>query len=253
MRRSPVCKRRKAMKYFTKEWYKDTILSQMCFQIKKTDRASHFSEKLFTSTYEAQQKWFVRNEKYVAKHTKQPFDAEKAAIDFNKSYEENLEFVKANLPEDILSKVADIRVLALGCADYNTLEAVTRYCGQINRRCEKVSEKYEEEVEALAERTGWYKINSMNLLTNAPIVSAHKEDDRFIIETGKEYTNYASRLTIISPEISVCDALIGAIVLHFEILPIENECVEISILCQTPDENFVEFSAKAKDFNIEEL
>jgi predicted nucleic acid-binding Zn-ribbon protein len=241
------------MKYFTKEWYNDTILAQMCFQIKQTERASRFSEKLFSSTYEAQKKWFIKNEKLVAKHNKQPFDAEKAAIKFNINYEENLEFVRSNIPEDILSKVADIRVLALGCADYNTLQAITRYCGQVNRRCEKICEKYDEEIELLAEKIDWYKINLMNLLSNAPIISAKKEEDRFIIETSKEYTDYACRLTLASPEIRVCDEIVGATVLHFEILPSESEYVEISLLCKTPEENFVEFSAVSKDFEIEEI
>ncbi len=242
------------MRYFTKEWYNDTILAEICFQIKRTDRAAQFSEKYFSSLYEAQKKWHVKSEKRLAKHLKQPFEASVAADGFDASFKENLEFVKTNLPEDILERIADIRVLALGCADYDNLQAITRYCGQVNRRCEKISAEYDAEVERLADRIGWYKINSMNMLTNAPVISARSDGERFIIETSKEYTDYACKLTLISPEISVCDDLEGAVVLHFEILPAtdESESVEISLLCQKEDESFVEFSAVAKDFDIEE-
>lgn len=242
------------MRFFTKEWYKDTILAEMCFQIKRTDRAAQFSEKLFSSLYDGQKKWHIKNDKRIAKLTKQPFDAELSEKGFEASFNENLEFVKANLPKEIIEKVADTRVLALGCADYDTLQAITRYCGQVNRRCEKVKDEYDAEVEHLAEKIGWYKINSMNMLTNAPIISAVADGDRFIIETSKEYTDYACKLTLFSPEISVCNELSGAVVLHFEILPDKNggEGVEISLLCQKDDESFVEFSAIAKDFDIEE-
>jgi hypothetical protein len=226
----------------------------MCFQIKRSDRAAQFSEKYFSSLYEAQKKWYVKNEKHIARHTKQAFDAVKAVEDFDANFKENLEFVKANLPEEILERVADLRVLALGCADYDTLQAITRYCGQVNRRCEKVTAEYDTEVERLADKIGWYKINSMNMLANAPVISAKADGDRFIIETSKEYTDYACKLTLFSPEISISDELTDAVILHYEVLPAteKDKTVEISLLCRIQDESFSEFSAIAKDFDIEE-
>ena len=163
-------------------------------------------------------------------------------------------FIHSTLMLMGLRKVADICVLSLGCADYDTLQAITRYCGKVNRRCEKVKDEYDAEVEELAEKIGWYRINSMNMLTGAQIISAITDGDRFIIETSKEYTDYACKLTLFSPEISICDSLMGAFVLNFEILSVKNggEGFEISLLCQKEDESFVEFSAIAKDFDIEE-
>ena len=56
------------MKYFTKEWFDDTILAGMCFQVRKSAKAESFSEKYYLSLYKGQKKWFIKNEKYIAKH-----------------------------------------------------------------------------------------------------------------------------------------------------------------------------------------
>lgn len=244
------------MKYFTKEWYKDTILAEMCFQIKHTSNAEKFSEKYFNSLYKAQKKWFVKNEKHIARFTKTAFDPVAAESAFEASFNENLEFVKTNLPAEILEKVADVRVLAMGSASYDVTQAITRFCGQVNRRCEAVKEDYDAEVEKLAETMGWYKINLLNMLNNAPLTLAESDSEgNFILETSPEYTEIACRVTLTSPEILECDEnLVGAQILHFEILPNgENDRVRLNLLCRTPNENFVFFSATASDALCEEI
>ena len=243
------------MKYFTKEWYKDTILAEMCFQLKHTSNAEKFSEKYFNSLYKAQKKWFVKNEKRMAKFAKTSFDLSAAEAAFDANFNENLEFVKANLPAEILEKVADIRVLAMGSASYDVTHAITRFCGQVNRRCEKIKEEYDSEVEKLAENIGWYKINSLNMLSNAPITLAENDNDgNFTLETSPEYTEIACRVTLSSPEASEVDArLVGAQILHFEILPENEGKIALNLLCRTADDAFVFFAATAKDFEVSEI
>jgi hypothetical protein len=243
------------MKYFTKEWYKDTILAEMCFQLKHTSNAEKFSEKYFNSLYKAQKKWFIKNEKHTARFTKTAFDLAAAEAAFEANFNENLEFVKANIPAEILEKVADVRILAMGSASYDVTHAITRFCGQVNRRCEKVKEDYDAEVEKLAENIGWYKINSLNMLANAPIALAEGgADGNFILETSPEYTEIACKVTLISPEITERDEnLVGAQILHFEILPEGDGKIALNLLCRTADEAFLSFSATAKDIEVEEI
>lgn len=242
------------MKYFTKEWYNDTILAEVCFQMRSTSQADKFSEKHFKSLYEGQKKWFMRSEKLIAKQNKVKFDAEAAKAAFEANYNENLEFIKANIPADILAKVADVRVLAMGSASYEVFHEITRYCGQVNRRCEAVKEEYDGEVEKLAEKLGWYKINSLNWMLNAPIKAAEgDEDGNFIIKTSSEYTDIACKVTLSGAESVLSpDELVGAVVLHLEALPAD-ELIEFNLLCTTAGGKSVEFSAKAADIEVEEI
>ena len=242
------------MKYFTKQWYRDTILAEICFQMRSSSKAEQFSEKYFASLYEAQKKWFVKNEKRIAKHTKSQFDPAAAEAAFEENYNENLAFIKENLPAEILEKVADVRVLAMGSAGYDVLHAVTRFCGQVNRRCEAVKDQYDGEVEKLAEKMGWDKINALNMLSNAPIGSIEmREDGCCVIKTTAEYTDIACKVTLFSAKVALCDpSLVGATVLHHELLPSEDG-LELNLLCQTPDFKSAEFSAVMEDLDIEEI
>ena len=243
------------MRYFTKQWYNDTVLAEMCFQIKSSPKAEKLDEKYFKSLYSAQESWFVKNEKRVAKYAKQPFDKAAAEAKFAESFEENLEYVKANLPEDILNNVADVRLLAIGSASYEVTHAIVRYCGQINKRCEAARESYEAERERLAERIGWFKINTLDLISNAKIVSAEQSCEDFIITTSPEYTGVACKVTLSSAKVSELDQkVIGASVLFIEILPAENEDkLELNLLCATEDGKSAEISIIAKDIETEEI
>ena len=240
------------MKYFTKEWYADTILADMCFQLKKSSKAEKFNEKYFLSLYNAQKKWFIRSEKYIAKHNKTTFDIASAEANFEANHLENLEYVKANIPQSTLEKVADIRVLALGSASAEVVDEIVKYCGQVDRRCEKVSDEYDAEVEKLAESIGWEKINMLNRISNSAIEIARLEDNgNFVFATSAEYTGVSCRVDLIEAKVLTCDdGLIGSAVAHFEILRAENGALVFSALCQKLDGSLIEFSAEMTDLEV---
>lgn len=245
------------MKYFTKEWYHDSLVAQMCFQIRKDFKAAKHSDKYFHSLYEAQKSWFVKHMKRAAKHTRSQFDLVAAETEFEANYQENLEFVRSSLPSEILEKVADVRVLALGCAEQDILLEITRYCGQINRKCEKISEDYDAIVENIAAQVGWYKINSLNKLSNAPVLKADlATPNRWVIETSPEVTEIACKLTLIDPQNRCEDtaSLEGLTILYFELLPAEHDAKwTFSMLCERKDQSLVEIEIAISDFEIEEL
>lgn len=243
------------MRYFTKDWYNDTVLAEMCFQVKHSPKAAKFNEKYFQSLYNAQKSWFVKNEKRTAKYTGAPFDAAAAEAKFEAGFKENLEYVTTKIPADILANVADVRLLAIGTASYDVTQAIVRFCGQVNRRCEAVKSNYEEENEKVAERIGWYKVNTLNFITNAPIIAAHKDGDDFVITTSAEYTDIACNVTLKNAKIVRCDQqIIGSSTLFLELLPTENENeLELNLLCSDGDGKSCEFSAIAEDIEIEEL
>ena len=240
------------MKYFTKEWYADTILADMCFQLHSSSKAAKLDEKYYLSLYNTQKKWFVRSEKFLAKHNKVKFDLAAAEAAFEASHKENLDYVKANLPLDILEDVADIRVLALGSATREITDRIVRYCGQVNQRCEKVTAEYESEVEKLAGEIGWTEINMLNRLTNSAIeVAEMDENGNFVFATSKEYTGVPCRADFIGAKVLNCDeGLVGSAVAHFEILRGEGDSLVFSALCQKLDGTLIEFSAEMNDIEV---
>lgn len=240
------------MKYFTKEWFDDTILAGMCFQVKKSDKAEAFSEKYYLSLYKSQKKWFIKNEKYIAKHNKVKFDTVAAEAAFEANNQENLDYIKANLPAEILESVADIRVLALGSASPSVTDAITRFCGGVNRRCEKVAEEYNSEVEKLADRLGWDKINMLDHLFNSAIeLCQADENGNFVFATSAEYTGVPCRVDLMGAKVIQCDeGLVGSAVANFEILPSESGALVFSALCQKFDGTMIEFSAEMQDIEV---
>ena len=239
------------MKYFTKEWFDDTILAGMCFQVKKSDKAAEFSEKYYLSLYKDQKKWFIKSEKYIAKHNKVKFDPVAAEAAFEANNRENLDYIKANLPSEILEKVADIRVLALGSASPEVTDAITRFCGGVNRRCEKVAEEYHSEVEKLADKLGWEKINMLEKLSNSAIELCQEESESFAFATSAEYTGVPCRVDLMGAKVIQCDeGLVGSAVAHYELLPAENGRLVFSALCQKLDGTLLEFSAEMDDLAV---
>ena len=237
------------MKYFTKEWYRDSLASDICFQLNSSSKAAKFSEKHFSSLYSAQEKWSVKQSK---RFSRSEFSVEKAREEFKKNYEENLAFVKNALPDEILNSVADVRLLALGVADGNTVQAIARHCGKLARKCEKVQNDYDERLEALAEEIGWLKINTLNLIIGAPIACALRDGDKFVIETSADNTDIACRLELLGAEIASGTGVIDATVLQTEILR-EGERLELNLLCEKADGSLCEFSAALDSFEVEEI
>lgn len=239
------------MKYFTKEWYKDTIVAEMCFQMNTSRKAAVFSEKFFESLYRDQKKYFIKERKRIAKYSNIEFDASIAETEFEANYKENTEFIKSNLPAEILEKVADLRILALGTVEYDILQEITRYCGRVHRRCEKVTDEYDAAVEDLAETFGWERINLLNRLTNSAVSVAESEDNDFIFATSAEYTGVPCSVKLIGAKVVTFEeGLIGSTLAQFEILPADEGMLCFSALCLKEDGSLVEFSAEMKDLEV---
>lgn len=243
------------MRYFTKDWYNDTVLAEMCFQIKPSHKADKLNEKYFQSLYDAQKSWHLKNEKRLCKYTGKAFDKDAAEAEFKANFEENLAYIKEKLPPDIISSVADVRLLAIGTASYEVRDAIVRFCGQVNRRCEKAKSDYESENERLAESIGWYKVNSLNMIQGVPIASAEMSGEDFIITTAGEDMIVSCKVTLTNARIeSIGENLIGSYPLYIELLPSSNEGeLELNLLCSTEDGKSVELSVTARDIETLEI
>ena len=140
----------------------------MCFSLRKSMRAAKLNEKYFESLYKSENKKYARSIKFICKYSKTPFDPEKTDKDFESNYNDNLEFVKS-FPCEITSRIADIRVFALGVVEYDIFGEITKYCGQMNRKCEKIKRDYYDHVDSFGEEIGWKKLDKLSLLNEAEI------------------------------------------------------------------------------------
>ena len=243
------------MRYFTKEWYNDSLVAEMCFQLRKTDRAGVFSDKYFERLYALEKKIYVKHLKRAAKFERKRFDADAAGAEFDSNYEQNLAFVKANLPSDILDEVKDIRVLALGSATYDIAGKITRYSGLKNRQCEAVKRKYEEATDEVVERLGGVLPPLLSELTGSPVKSASGDGcGNVIIETSHEYTGVALRVTLENGDITELDPnATGAMICNYELLALEDGKFEFSLLSLADDSSLQVITATGRSFKIEEV
>ena len=219
------------MKFFTEEWYHDTLVSQMCFTLRKSMRAATFNEKFFESLYKSEKKKYARSIKFICKISKKPFDLESAEKDFETNYHDNLEFVKS-FPYEITSKIADIRVFALGVVEYGIFDEITRYCGQINRKCEKVKRDYDDHVVSFGEEIGWKKIDTLSLLHEAEISEFKLCGDDLVISS---LTN-SFEMTLYNEKTPLSEKYQNATILAYELDKDEQSSkLTLSLLSETLD------------------
>ena len=242
------------MRYFTKEWYNDTVVAEMCFQLRRTQKADAFSEKFYQKLYATEKKAYVKYSKRTAKFERRKFDIASADAEFDSNYEENLMFVKANLPEEILADIKDIRVLALGSVTYEMADRITRFCGQINNRCEATKRRYDEATDEIAERMGGSIPNLFGELTGAPIASVSIEDGTATVTTSHEYTGIAVKIKLTDASLVETDNdLEGAMVHKYELLPSTDSGIEFSLLAIADDSTLRTITFTADSVEIEEI
>ncbi len=242
------------MRYFTKEWYNDTVIAEMCFAFRKTQKADAYSDKFFEKLYAIEKKAYLRHCKRAAKFERRKFDPIVSGQEFDANYEENLAFVKANLPDEILSDIKDLRVLALGSVTYEMAARITRYCGQINNKCEATKRRYEEATDEVVDRMGGCIPALFGELEGAPIASVKVEDGKGTITTSHEYTGTALRISLTGAKlVESDDGLEGAMIHRYELLPSGESGIELSLLAIGDDSSLRTLTFTADLVEIEEI
>ena len=240
------------MKFFTTEWYRDGVTSQIHEPMRKTQNAAQFSEKFFEKLYRLEKKAYVRYYKRAARLQRQLFDAAAAEKQFDLNYEENLAFVKENVPEDILADVKDVRVLALGSVEYDVAARIERYCGKLKKRCRDAEEQYEVQLETVAENIGWDTVNALDNLIDAQIESVEMNGGDLVIGLFCEETR--ANLTVILRDAQIpanSQAALGGIVCCHELVS-DADALSFGLLCvdESSKPFVVETVAKSVEIKI---
>ena len=95
---------------------------------------------------EARKAYFEEREQARASFDDKPkFDPEQERKIFKRSLHDNIAVLKKRLPEEILGKVADIRVLALDVASSEVKKEITRFCKRNEKSVRSARDAYQKQ------------------------------------------------------------------------------------------------------------
>ena len=128
------------MKYLTKKWYESLQKINMNLLIEIAKEAETFSEEYYKKVYqEEERKWIELQNTIKSINSK---DVNKDKESFKHIQEQIIKKLENNVPDYILKKVADIRVLALGKASSIVKKELDKYCKKQKVIVEKAMKEY---------------------------------------------------------------------------------------------------------------
>lgn len=171
------------MRYLTKEWYQTMKDSGLGIQLRADDRAAVFSEEFFRSLWDKKCGDMLAMREDVCYEYDMPWDEEDERRYFEENYRREEEIFRTRTPAQILAKVADIRVLALGLCT----EEVYRDFEDYRAQCEKQTEKTMAEVWNLQKAHGLDKIWTGGYsLHDSRVQSVKREGEDLVIKFNRE-------------------------------------------------------------------
>ncbi|SDI51206.1 hypothetical protein [Desulfosporosinus hippei] len=148
------------MHYFTKEWYE--LETSAHSGLEKDKQAEAISEEYFQELYKQKFEELLKELQIVHEEIALKYQTlkegqikyelvnrKKVAENFYQSCLENQSRIKNTLPEEILKKIADIRIFVLHKATRQVIEEVTQFCqGNIELKMKTIEDyrKYSKEV-----------------------------------------------------------------------------------------------------------
>ena len=168
------------MRFLTKEWYQTMTDGSLGVQLRADDRAAVFSEELYQQVRaEKLKEWLADLREYL----EEAYDEAAERQRFAEFHSQELEEFQTRTPAEILSKVADIRVLALGLCT----EEVYRDFEDYRALCEKQTEETMEEAWELQRAQGLDKVWTGGYsLHDSLVQSVKREGEDLVIEFDRE-------------------------------------------------------------------
>lgn len=171
------------MRYLTKEWYYTMNDSGLGVCLEADARAAEFSEELYQTLRAEKLAQWLRDREEVCEVLEEPFDPEGERRSFDEFCKRELEHYRARTPERILSKVADIRVLALGYC----IDEVWQELEDFRRQCEKRTIETQEAARKAQEAAGLDKVwTGEHSLHDSRVASFRQEGADLVLEFERE-------------------------------------------------------------------
>ena len=167
------------MRLLTKEWYQTMTDSGLGVQLVTDDRAAVFSEALYQQLREEKLHQWLDDQRELRAYLEEPYDEAAERQSFAEFHSRELEEFQTRTPAQILAKVADIRVLALGLCT----EEVYRDFEDYRALCRKWTEKTMEEAWNMCVSQGLDQIwTGEHTLHDSLILTMKREGEDLVIE-----------------------------------------------------------------------
>jgi hypothetical protein len=178
----------------TKEWYETMQKAGYHLPLKVSKCAEVFSSYYFKKLYKSEEKAWLQLQKDFFEYANgsqleqeelPAFDPEQEKKNFKKEFRHNVKHLKRNLPDEILQKIADIRVLALNRASTDIKKEITTYCKTNERAVESAIKAYWKDYKK-SFPNGEPAFAENFKLHDSTVISCRKKgkDTVLIIETG---------------------------------------------------------------------
>lgn len=171
------------MRYMTKQWYQTMQDSGLGVCLEADERAAVYSEELYQQIFTEKLERWLRDREEVCGYLSEPFDPQRERQSFAELCARELAQYQTRTPGDILSKVADVRMLALGlCTEevWNALEDYRRSCQQT---VERTMEEYRHEYKARGLAKVWTGDHSLH---DSCVRSLRQEGEDLVLEFDRE-------------------------------------------------------------------
>ena len=167
------------MRLLTKEWYQTMTDSGLGVLLVTDDRAAVSSEALYQQLREEKLHQWLDDQRELRAYLEEPYDEAAERQSFAEFHSRELEEFQTRTPAQILAKVADIRVLALGLCT----EEVYRDFEDYRALCRKWTEKTMEEAWNMCVSQGLDQIwTGEHTLHDSLILTMKREGEDLVIE-----------------------------------------------------------------------
>ena len=168
------------MRFLTKDWYHTMTDGSLGIQLRADDRAAVFSEELYQQVRAEKLKEWLADQR---ENLEEAYDEAAERQSFAEFHSLELEEFQTRTPAQILAKVADIRVLALGLCT----EEVYRDFEDYRALCEKQTVKTMEEAWNMQKAQGLEKVwTGGHSLHDSLVQSVKREGEDLVIEFDRE-------------------------------------------------------------------
>ncbi len=180
------------MRYLTKEWYYTMNDSGLGVCLEADERAAACAEEVYQTLRSEKLARWLRDREEVCEVLREPFDPEGEKRRFDEFCKGELERYRARMPERILSKVADLRVLALGFCTEEVLQDFEGFRRESQETAERIFREY---------RSGWRASGLEKIWTDtlhdSSVLSYGWEGEDLVLEFDREEENWQTVKQII--------------------------------------------------------
>ena len=175
------------MRYLTKQWYQTMQDSGLGVGLEVDERAAEFSEDIYQTLRTQKLAQWLRDREEVCQVLGESFDPMEEERSFDEFCARELETYRTRTPEPILTKVADLRVLAVGYCIWEVFRDLEHYAQQCREQTEQTMDRAWEEIKAQGLDKAFTGEHSLH---DSVILTMEREGEDLVIEFERDQVEW---------------------------------------------------------------